>query len=386
MRVRAVPLALLLVLAGSGASAQPEARLSTGLDSVFAAAHADGRFDGVALVAVGDRPVYHAAFGLADRAWNVPNDPAARFQIASVSKSFTAFLVLRLVQDGVVTLDAPLSTYLPDFPGGDRITLHHLLSHTSGVPHYEGLGAVGLTVEAFRPVAYTPAALVALVGRMPPASAPGDAFHYSSFGYALLGAAVEAATGTSYADALARYVTGPLGLRDTGYEPGAGVVDWLAEGYEPASGGTTGQGVVRAPYRHPSNAYAGGGLYSSAPDLLKWSLALHDSTALDPSLSRLMRTDHAAGLSDGVSYGYGLAIHAGDGAHGFGEIGLSRPYVIHGGSYDGYRSLFVTVEGGAATVVILSNAGGATDELGLGRAVAALLDTFLPAESSVSGR
>lgn len=381
LRLRIVS-TLLVFLLVPDVAAQPGAdalgRLSGELDSLFTATHVEGRFHGVALVAVGDRAVYHAASGPADRTWKVPNDLATRFRIASVSKSFTAFLALRLVDEGLLDLDAPLTTYLPEFVGGDKITLHHLLSNTSGVPHYEGLEAVGLTVETFRPVAYTPAAYADLIAQMPLAHAPGTTFHYSSFGYDLIGAAIEAAVGKTYGEALDRYVTGPLGLSDTGYASGAAVVPRLAEDYEPAPDDTTGRTFVRAPYRHPSNAYAAGGLYSSAADLLRWSRALHDDGLLDPKLKKLMQTNHAAGLSEAVSYGYGLAVHAGDGAFAFGDIGLDRPYAIHGGAYDGYRSLFVSVEGGAATVVLLSNAGRATDELGLGRAVAKILNRHLP--------
>lgn len=365
---------LALVVATVDARAQtPAGPLAAGLDSLFAAAHAQGQFHGVALVAVGEDPVYHAAFGPADRTWEIPNAPDTRFRIASVSKSFTAYLVLRLVDEGLMDLSAPLSTYLADHPGGDAITLHQLLSNSAGVPHYEGLEAVGLTIDAFRPMAITPEAYAELIGRMPAAHAPGTAFHYSSFGYDLVGAAIEAATGLSYGDALARYVTDPLGLGDTGYEPGGAVVPRLAEGYEPTSGGTTGQTFVHAPHRHASNAYAAGGLYSSAPDLLRWSLALHDGALVPPHLQARMQTNHVQGLADPVSYGYGLAVHTGAGG-GFGDIGLDRPYVIHGGAYDGYRSLFVSIDGGAATLVLLSNAGEATDELGLGRAVADLLN------------
>lgn len=354
----------------------PPDRLAAALDSLFTSSHSAGQFHGAALVAIDESPVYRAAFGLADRTWDVPNAPDTRFRIASVTKSFTAYLVLRLVQEGLMELDAPLATYLPDVAGTERYTIHQLLANTAGIPHYEGLKEASMTVQTFRPQAFAPLPYAELIAGLPLHHAPGSAFHYSSFGYDLLGAAVEAVTGLSYGEALARYITEPLGLADTGYVPHDAVVPRLAEGYEPAPGDTTGSAFVPAPYRHPSNAYAAGGLYSTADDLLRWSHELQHGTLLEPALRERMQTNHATDVSAAVSYGYGLAVHDGDGAYSFGEIGLARPYVIHGGSYDGYRALFVSAEGGSATIVLLSNAGAATDEIGLGRAVAALINRY----------
>lgn len=380
--VRTVGPALFLLLSlavaplGSRAQTAPaSSAFTSGLDELFGAAHAEGRFSGVVLVAIEDTALYHAAFGMASYDEAIPNARNTRFRIASVTKSFTAFLLLRLVEENLVDLETPLSTYLPQFPEGERITIHQLLTNTGGIAHYEGLASVDLDVERFRPMEIDPAEYAELIGRMPLAAEPGSRFHYSSFGYDLLGLVIERTSGMSYAAALHHYVTAPLGMEDTGYAVDTTPVN-LARGHEPAPADSAIE-FTAPPFRHISNAFAAGGLYSTSGDLHTWSRALHDERILAPRLKQLMRTNHLQQIESEVSYGYGLAVHHGDGRYQFGEIGLARPYVIHGGSFDGYRSLFVSIDGGAATVVILSNVGRATDELALGRASARLLEAYL---------
>ena len=108
------------------------------LDKLISAYAEYGKFNGSVLVAEKGKVIYKKGFGLADMEWNIPNQPATKHRLGSITKQFTAMLIMQLVEQGKLKLDVPISTYLPDYPkkNGDVITLHHLLTHSSGIPNY----------------------------------------------------------------------------------------------------------------------------------------------------------------------------------------------------------------------------------------------------------
>ena len=172
-------------------------------------------FSGTFLMAAGDRLLIHKGYGLAERSHGAPNGPETLFAIGSITKLFTAILALRLEQDGLVDLDDPAGTYLPELPAdkGDVLTLRHLLLHTSGIPHhFVGVPNYLLGVDQLN---HSPREYIELFAGVPLAHAPGERFTYSSPGYFMLAAALERASGESYAELLDSRVTGPLGMTRT---------------------------------------------------------------------------------------------------------------------------------------------------------------------------
>jgi D-alanyl-D-alanine carboxypeptidase len=233
-----------------------------------------------------------------------------RLEIGSNTMMFTAVLLAQLTEEGVVSLDDPLSTWLPQMamviPYGDEITLRHLATHTSGVPDYAELviDAGATDSEALRS-GYTPEELVAIaVESFEPEFTPGEEgqWQFSNTNYILLGMVLEAATGSSYADLLQQRIFGPLEMDRTELLEGVPYPDSIVDGYYafPYDVNTT--------EWNGSQGWAAGGIISSAPDMAKFARALMDGELfIDPATLDLM-TDFFAGGESGGDTGYGLGL------------------------------------------------------------------------------
>ena len=314
------------------------------LDSLVSAAAAAGELSGVVLVGERGRVLYERAVGEANREWHVPNNMATRFRIASTTKQFTAALVLRLAEEGKVRLDGRIVDYLPDYPRpqGERITLRHLLSHTSGLPDYPRLPGF---YERAATRAHTARELLALFDTLPLAFAPGARWDYSNSGFVVLGAIVERVTGEPYAVALRRRLLEPLGLRETAFDNPADVVERRASGYV-----RTPEGVVNAPYIDPSTVFAAGMLRSTAGDLFRWAEALRAGRVFRDSASAraMFQPTVQTGLPPG---GYGFGVFVGEQTLG----GRKRAVVQHGGTIHGFTAGFWRMPAEGRVVVVLDN-------------------------------
>lgn len=291
---RLCPLIALLILWPTAAPAQDRIQR---IDDLVSRYHDFHLFNGSLLVADGGAVIYEKGFGSAEFSWDVPNSPATRFRLGSLTKQFTAALVLQAEERGEIDVDAPITRYLPDYPAepGDRITVEHLLRHTSGIPEYWPIRAFH---EAARNGA-TPSQLVRHFDRLPLDFEPGTAFSYSNSGYLLLGLIIERATGEPYAELLQRRLLDPLGLTETGYETDGRVIEKMATGYQRVAGE-----IRRAPFMPPSAGFSAAMMYSTVRDLHRWTEALHRGEPFrDPETLRRMLTP---GLGN---YGYGLEIH-----------------------------------------------------------------------------
>ncbi len=339
---------LCLLLAVVALAAAPAAQdLAEGLDAVVVAYHEARLFDGTVLVADRGEVIYERGVGVADRAWGVPNAPDTRFRIASLTKQFTAALVLQLVEASEVALDAPVTRYLPDYPAaqGDRVTVHHLLSQTSGIPEHLGLPAFD---EIMRdPV--EPDSFLALFSGLPLDFEPGSQFAYSNSNYYLLGVLIEHVTGQPYADALRDRLLDPLALQDTGYDDGATVVERMAHGYQ-----RVGADFEHAAYVDPSVPYAAGMMYSTARDLFVWTEALHQGAPFESAETLERMTTPVL-----AEYAYGLGVS-------MLPLGPSPVRVIgHDGGIFGFSSFLLHVPADDRTVVVLSNTEGSARPLAL---------------------
>ncbi len=291
-----------VALAGAAFAAHPDpvpaVSLEDRITGYIAPYVRTNNFSGVILVTKDGRPLFRRGYGYAVREFDVPVTPETRFQIASVSKSFTAAAIMLLEQRGRLRTSDPVARILPGYPNGERITLHHLLTHTSGIPNVngfpdydtksrfpQGLGEI-LSWFKDRPLDFE----------------PGTRYAYSNSNYNVLAAVIERVSGRSYGAFMAENIFDPLGLRDTAHHGDAqAVIPRLAAGYAPAGG----DGLERAPYLDWSIKTGNGSIFSTADDLAKWDEALYGDTLLNGISREKMFTEQAAGV------GYGWFVRKG---------------------------------------------------------------------------
>lgn len=310
--------------------------------AAFAGAH---DFSGTILVRAQGRTLYSRSFGLADRAFAVPAAADTRYRIASITKLFTSVLILQLAQEGRLDLDAPIRAALPDYPGGggDRVTIHQLLHHVSGLAQWDDVGsyqeAFAHGIERYqRPLAA--ARLLQLCCAGPLVREPGAAFDYNNADYFVLGRIIERLTGKSYGEALDERILRPLGLRDTAMLRWDAIVPRLAPTYFWRD--DTHELVADMPVYY-ENWYAAAGLYSSAGDLLRFAEALYDGRLLGPAMMRRLL---APGLDD---YGCGLW------SYSVTRNGRAHRVAKRPGSVMGANTMLYRLLDERATVVILAN-------------------------------
>ena len=290
-----------------------QAALIAALQVRLASASTAGRFSGVVLVAKNDAPVFERAYGLSDRELNIPNTLDTRFRIGSMNKMFTATAVLQLVQAGKVALDAPLRTYLPDYPNADvaKVTIRQLLTHTGGTgdiftPEFDAHRLELKTLDDYEN----------LYGKRGLAFPPGSKYEYSNYGFILLGLVVERASGQNYYDYVREHVYEPAGMTSTGSEPEGVSVPDRSVGYTMGVGGRVIPNTDTLPYRGTS---AGGG-YSTAGDLLKFAASLQTHKLLDAAYTDMLTTGKVD-VGDGFKYGFGFGDYTVNGVRCFGHNG-----------------------------------------------------------------
>jgi len=272
------------------------------LDATIGAFAHKHDFSGTILVQEGGKRLYHKSFGLADRAFSVPADKKTRYRIASITKLFTSVLILQLHQEGKIDLTAPVRTYLPDYPGegGDSVTVHHLLNHTSGIAQWDNVAsyqeAFAKGVERYqKPMTATERIALCCAGKL--ANPPGTKFDYNNADYFVLGTIIERICGESYEEVLAERILRPIGLHDTGMLHWDAIVERLAPTYFYRGDLKI---LIRDMPVYYENGYAAAGMYSTPDDLLAFADALYGTKLLRPeTLEQLLKP----GLDD---YGYGL--------------------------------------------------------------------------------
>jgi CubicO group peptidase (beta-lactamase class C family) len=265
--------------------------------------------------------------------------------LGSISKQFTALLIVKLAEEGKLKLDVPITTYLPDYPkeNGDKITIHHLLTHSSGIPNYTSLPNF-MKDKSRDP--YTPEEFVKTFSSLPLEFTPGEKFNYSNSGYFLLGYIIEKTTGKSYEQYLQEIVFTPLKMTNTGYDHSEVILKNRAAGYE-----KQGKKIVNAAYLDMSIPYAAGSLYSTVEDLYLWDQALYTNKLLsEKSMESLFKPYIKAG---GASYGYGWFVDEFDN----GEKGKLK-MVGHGGGINGFNTIISRIFTDKNLVVLMNNTGG----------------------------
>jgi CubicO group peptidase (beta-lactamase class C family) len=304
----------------------------------LAAATEAGEFAGAVLVARDGRTLFEGAYGLADRERGVPNTPQTQFRVGSMYKMVTAVATLQLVQAGTLRLDAPLGTYLPDYPNAEvasKVTPHHLLTHTGGTGDI-----FGPQFMANRTELRTTGDYLRLYGTRGLQFAPGAQHVYSNYGFLLLGALVERVGGTSYDDHVAARVLAPTGMTATGTAPEVSLVPGRSVGYTRQASGALVSNAPTLPYR---GTPAGGG-YSTVGDIARFAVAVRERRLLDSAHTALL-------LSGKVTVGVGFQY-----AYGFiDRVVFGRRFVGHGGGAPGMNGELAFEPNGGYVVVVLSN-------------------------------
>lgn len=315
---------------------------------------ADHAFSGVALVWRDGRPQFSYTGGLAHRGHGVPVTDVTRFAVASITKMVTATSALRLVERGLLRLDQPLVEMLPAQQQPAALTpehtLHHLLSHTSGLTNYhddDDKTWASFTSCWDRIPTYhirQPADMLPLFADLPASAPPGTKYRYADANYILVGLVIEAVTGKPFPDIVAEEVLGPARMVDTGIEALDMEPARLATGYytsdDPPDAWRT------AIYGVPAVGMPDGGMITTAPDLARLVDALLDTTLLSPDMAAAMMTPQGPGSAEIEQYGYGCELVVENG-----EVTI----IGHGGADPGVSALVSHHRRAGTTIVVLCN-------------------------------
>ncbi len=291
------------------------------------------------LVARGDTVIYRGARGEADVDGNVALQPGDVFRIGSVSKQMAAAGLLHLVQEGRVSLDDPISRFLPDYPRGNEITVRMILNHTSGIHNYTDIDGY---MQSGGPIAadLTTAQMVDVFDDLPLDFEPGTQWNYSNSAYVLVGAVIEAASGMPWHEYLQRTFFTPLGMRHTGYGADPRFAAMQVDGYTENDGAVAPMGILSMTQPH-----AAGAIVSSVDDLLIWNRALHEGRVLSNPIYTQMITPQGVAAEPQFSYGFGI------GPRNVRGVGTLQ----HTGGIFGFSSILVYVPGPDITVAVLQN-------------------------------
>ena len=296
-------------------------------------------FDGgVILVAKSGEVIYEGSYGLADLSKSQPITIKNSFQVASLSKPMTAVLILKLEEQGKLKLDSTLADYFPEFNNavGKKITLHHLLSHTSGIPNHFVIDG-WFNSDFHRKTSEQE--FVNLIAKKSPVFEPVEDYLYSNLGYFLLGKVIEKTTGESYSTSMQKHIFAPLNMTQSGVALGFQYYPNNVKGYQWKNGG----GYREQAAKNMSLFGAGAGIFTSAEDLHRFDLALYgDELLKDKSKNRLFDPQ----------YPYSWRV---------GRVPITQELEInvhtYDGKFDGYSAMITRFIDDKHSIILLSNTG-----------------------------
>ncbi len=328
------------------------------------------RIPGLSLaVTVDNELIFTKGYGLSNVELQFPALAESVYEVASITKQFTAMGVLLLVQDGKLGLDDPVRKHLPDTPAAwEKITLRHLLTHTSGIPDYDDAGH---PLDVHRD--YTEDELVRLATTLPLRFQPGARWSYSNTAYVLLGIIIHRASGEGYNDFLRERIFSRLHMGSTRALSSTDLIPYRANGYELDEGRLKNQDWLA-----PSLCGTGdGGLVSSVVDLAKWDGAIQSGALLPPARWKEVFTPVTLNSGKTFPYGFGWFVREQNGA----------PYYEHSGHLQGFASHILRFPRARVSVVVLANLSQA-DPWQIAHGVAGLIrpDLKPPADHPIEDR
>jgi CubicO group peptidase (beta-lactamase class C family) len=328
------PLLVLLLLCLESVG-QDTTGMSDRIDRYLKSANNAFRFNGVALVLHKNSVVLNKGYGYSNMTLKTLNTVDTRFPILSITKSFTATVILKLQEDGKLSVNDDLAKYLPEYPNASKIKIHHLLTHTSGIHNYtEDVGVEDSLIVNYPISKQT---VVDHFKGKPVDFPPGKQYSYNNSGYFLLGLVIEKIMGKPYETVIRENIFSPLEMKESGFD----FIN-LPEGIR-AQGYQTWNEIDFQPYKHYDStfAYSAGSIYSTSSDMLKWAEAVVSQKILKPETWALAFKPRVQ------NYGYGW----GSGAF------FDHKYVRHSGGYPGFMSEFIYYPAEELVIVLLNNFG-----------------------------
>lgn len=344
------------------------------LDSLFNNYFENDLFHGQVVITRHGKNIYENYLGVANRNWNIPVEHDTKFDIASVNKSMIAALTLKAVEEGKLNLEDRLVHLLSSFSYKGsfhpEINLHHMLNHSSGLADYDGV-ADALKVNNYLPFKrhrFTNEEYVDFISKIEPINVPGKQFYYSNFAYHLLTIILESTYQKPFSTLLKEKLTLPLGLKNTVSESkNEVVISKLAEAYN---------------YHKESGQWhqnqfidlsLGRRVFSTASDLNRWAQVMDNPGWLTATSLHLIQQNHLAEIETNYSYGYGWVVIDEQNKSRMIDLGIKQPYIIHGGSTEGYKAMLININSGAFVISFLSNVGNKTEEILLAQKIVTIL-------------
>lgn len=265
------------------------------------------------LVAKNGKAIYRKAIGKANLELDVDMKPENVFMLASITKQMTAVAILMLEEQGKLSVEDPITKFIPDYPTqGKTITIHHLLNHTSGIKSYTGIGNLTEVARQDKTIDE----LIDYFKNEPMDFEPGEAYSYNNSGYVLLGKIIEVVSGVTYGEFIENNIFERLGMSNSNYGKNSELVKNRVNGYEQNE-----KGYINANYFSLSMGSAAGGIISTVDDMLKWQNALSHNTLI--SASTFQKAINGSNLNNGehIPYGYGLGEFQLKGSKGYTHSG-----------------------------------------------------------------
>lgn len=331
-------LATVPVLAQNTQGAQGD--LASYADRLLAGTYPADEPGAAVLVTRNGKVVLRKGYGLANPELGVPIQPEMVFQIGSVTKQFTAAGILMLAERGLLSVEDDITKHLPDYPThGHKITIEHLLNHTSGIPSYTDMDDWLPKVREDLKVQQ----MIDMFKDKPLEFAPGERWVYNNSAYILLGAVIEKLSGKTYEDFVEQEILKPLGMTASRYGSNSELVPGRMDGY--IRDGSDEKSYRRAPYLSWTHPYSAGALLSTVDDLALWAEALNTGKLLKtPSLERMVTPARlTSGIPTHYAYGLGVTNYAG------------RRIIEHGGNTFGFAADLLRIPEERLVIVILSN-------------------------------
>jgi CubicO group peptidase (beta-lactamase class C family) len=338
--------AFLLMVLSVAAFAQD---LAPKADEIVNAYVKQNKFSGSVLVAKGGKVILSKGYGMANYELEVPNTPQTKFRLGSITKQFTSMAIAQLQERGLLSVEDPITKYLPDFPKetGDKVTVFHLLTHTSGIPSFTNFP----DYQQIKMSKFTGEKLIAWLKGKPLEFVPGENYKYNNSGYFLLGYIVEKVSGKSYEQFVQENIFTPLAMKSTGFDRNSALIKNRAAGYT-----VKGKELENSEYIDMTVPGGAGAMYSTVEDLYTWDRALYTEKLVKKATLDKIFTPFKS------NYGYGWIVNE----------QFKRKRITHGGGIDGFNTTIVRFVNDDTCIIALSNTVPAT--LGpMSQSLAALL-------------
>ena len=335
MVMKRIVLAVWLVTAAAAlASASFGQENAPRMEQIVQSFVANKTFMGSVLVVRDKTVLFEKGYGSADLEWDIPNSPATKFRLGSITKQFTAASIMLLEERGKLKIEDPVKKYMPDAPAAwDKVTIYNLLTHTSGIPSFTELP----DYDSLEPFTTTSEKLVARFRDKPLEFEPGEKFKYDNSGYALLGYLIEKISGQTYAQFVQDNIFTPLEMKDSGYDSNSAIIMRRASGYTNGK-----QGIENAGFINMTVPFAAGSLYSTVEDLARWEQGLFGGKVLSAASLQKMTTPFKS------NYAFGLAVSTANG----------HKVIEHGGGIEGFNTHLSYYPDDKLIVVVLANLNG----------------------------